>query len=240
LGVERPWTRGPRLSLPRWEHLGEGEHDPPILLHQGFLIDSNAIWRKSGVIQRLAADRRAVVLLLEHSLREAGEAHALGHDSALLLAETLADVLDGVGADQIDLVAASDGVAGALVLAMNDDRVRRLVLVDPFDDHLDPVTGFRPTSRLEGPTLIELELGITCQHGQFEAREPLAGLRLELGWIMAPTKVVTNDDHLEAAKALVEFLPRASLSHFQDDTAPSLYDPRCPGTLSRFLSDGAT
>ena len=64
----------------------------PVLLHHGFLIDFNSLWHRSGVVQQLATDGLEVVRIIEHFLREAGDAHAFGHGTVLLLAEALADL----------------------------------------------------------------------------------------------------------------------------------------------------
>jgi hypothetical protein len=56
----------------------------PVLLHHGFLVDFNSLWHRSGVVRRLVGDGLEVVLIVEHFLREAGDAHAFGHDAVLL------------------------------------------------------------------------------------------------------------------------------------------------------------
>jgi hypothetical protein len=58
----------------------------PVLLHHGFLVEFNSLWHRSGVVRQLVSDGLEVVLIVEHFLREAGDAHAFGHDTALLLA----------------------------------------------------------------------------------------------------------------------------------------------------------
>ena len=106
LSTPRPWTAaGVRLRPPTVEHHGSGT-GTLVLLHHGFMVDSNSVWHRSGLIERLAAASFDVVVITEHFVREAGAAHAFGHDVTLLLAEALADVLDGLGVLAASIIAA--------------------------------------------------------------------------------------------------------------------------------------
>jgi pimeloyl-ACP methyl ester carboxylesterase len=131
----------------------------PVLLHHGFLIDFNSLWHRSGVVQQLATDGPEVVLIIEHFLREAGDAHAFGHGTVLLLAEALADVIDELQRPSVDIVAAGAGVAPALVAAANDDRIRRLVLADPADVEFGPGQGRQSLMRRLAPPSPNLTSG---------------------------------------------------------------------------------
>jgi pimeloyl-ACP methyl ester carboxylesterase len=157
-----------------WTELGEGR--PLVLLHG--LCDSHLTW--SRIAPRLAAGRRVLMLDLPgHGLSGRPDAsYALDWH-----ARTVAEWLDALGLDEIDLVGHSygGGVAQWLVL-LRHDRIRRLALVAAGGlgrevspelraaaltgalNHSDPVLG------------IGTHVGFYAAGGDFDARE-MAQLR---------------------------------------------------------------
>lgn len=208
-----------------------------MLLHQGFLVECNSVWFKWGIADALGASGRQALLIRSHALHKVTRAHALGHDSALLLAEVLAMALDQSGEQEVDVVATADGTVPALIFAMNDSRLRRLVLLDPSLDNATLHGGLLHTDEPPGPTIAEIDLGLPCEHGGFEPVEPALDLRLHLDWVLAPTLVLTGVNHRHDATQLMAALPRATLD--TTETSLALFDPRSAGAMAWFLS-GAT
>lgn len=207
----------------------------PVLLHHGFLIDFNSLWHRSGVVRQLATDGLEVVLIIEHFLREAGDAHAFGHGTVLLLAEALADVIDELQRPLVDIVAAGAGVAPALIAAANDDRIRRLVLADPADVEFGPGQGPLVLDETAGPTLAELDLGVPCIHHRVPPLAPVPGLRLTPESVAAQTLILADGRHRLATMSLANRLPRVAIRYLEDDDVPATVDPRFAGYVSGFL-----
>jgi len=232
LSTPRPWTAaGIRLSKPRLERHGAGT-GIPVLLHHGFLINFNTLWYRSDVISRLAGDGRKTVLIAEHFLREASDAHAFGHDPTLLLAEMLSDAIDEVGQPEVDLVAAESGTVPAIVTAANDDRVRRLVLAEPEGAWFNgPLVLDVP----DMPTLAELDLRVPCVHHGMAALLPAPGVRLLPEAVSAQTLIIASTRHRLDAEVLVTRMPKAEATFLEDDDAPATSDPRFAGYVGDFL-----
>jgi pimeloyl-ACP methyl ester carboxylesterase len=207
----------------------------PVLLHHGFLIDFNSLWHRSGVVQQLATDGLEVVLIIEHFLREAGDAHAFGHGTVLLLAEALADVIDELQRPLVDIVAAGAGVAPALIAAANDDRVRRLVLADPADVEFGPGQGPLVLDEPADPTLAELDFGVPCIHHRVPPLAPVPGLRLTPESVTAQTLILADGRHRLATMALANRLPKVAIRYVEDDDVPATVDPRFADYVSGFL-----
>jgi pimeloyl-ACP methyl ester carboxylesterase len=207
----------------------------PVLLHHGFLVEFNSLWHRSGVVRRLVSDGLEVVLIVEHFLREAGDAHAFGHDTALLLAETLADVIDELQRPAVDIVAAKAGVAPAVVAAANNDRVRRLVLADPESIEFGPRRGPLIVDEPDGPTLAELDLRIPCTHYGMPHLAPVPSLRLMPEAVSAQTLILSGGRHRRVAESLASRLLKAAVMYLEDDDVPATVDPRFAGYVSGFL-----
>lgn len=228
---------GAALEPPRWYRHGLRSDAPPVLLHQGFLVECNSVWFKWGIADALRASGRQALLIRSHALHKVSRAHALGHDTALLLAEMLALVADQSGEQEVDVVATADGTVPALIFAMNDSRLRRLVLLDPSLDNATVHSGLLHTGEPPGPTIAELDLGLPCEHGEYERVEPAPDVLLHLDWALVPTLVLTGVDHRDDAGKLIAALPRATLQ--TTETSLALFDPRTAGSMAWFLS-GAT
>lgn len=233
-----PW--GPSLAglrPPRIIRLGPlgASRRPPVLVHSGFLIAEHHIWHASRSIPDLRRAGREVVLLDEHRVHELGPAHALGHGVDLALAQTLSMALDLVEDPLVDLLAAGAGTVPALILALNDERVRRLALADPVEVRV----GADGRIDLEGhdaPTDVEMALGVECDHASLPSVVPAPGLRLRLPSLDDPVLIIANGRHRQAARDLAAALPRGTGLHLDDDDAPVVYDPRVPALLERHFA----
>jgi pimeloyl-ACP methyl ester carboxylesterase len=231
-----PWSDSTRfMRSPRVRGLGCGS-GYPVLLHHGFLIDRNLLWRRAGTIDALVLSGRRVLLIEEHFLRDIDGAHALGHDASLPLGEALSAALDVAGPASIDVIASGAGVAPALILAMNDPRVRRLVLCDPSPINL-PATPGAPIELAEptGPTETEIDLGVECDHVRIAPARPARGVELQPGRCRVPILLVSAGGQPLAGEAWRDRLPDAELVSLDDDS-PSPYDPRFPDLVRSFFS----
>ena len=231
----RPWTAGLVPGNPRWSFRGTRGDRAPVLLHHGFLIEGNGIWGRSGIADSLRRAERQLLQLDEHALREVSPAHALGHDPNLLLADTLAAVVDLSGADEVDVVASGEGSVPALILALNDDRVRHLVLLDPSLSGAEIEDHTLHLNEQSGPTLTEIDLGLECRHPDVQLSHPAPSVRWHLDWVFAPTLVLTAGNCLSSATQIEESLPRATMETFAESSL-AILDPRCADTIAWYLA----
>ena len=204
----RPWA--PRLAhlRPARTHVEGAASDPrPVLLHQGFMIETGHVWRPFA--QALVAAGRRVVTLEEHYLRTIDSAHALGHDADLALAQSLAGAIDDGGFEAVDVVAEGTGVGPALLLALNDSRVRRLVLWRPAELGLNSDGVLQPTENapLE-MTDAEVSIGVICTHTEVDTLVPAPAVRLAPAELDIPVLIIDTADS-DAAAALRALLPHA-------------------------------
>ncbi|GAA3756502.1 hypothetical protein GCM10022240_06670 [Microbacterium kribbense] len=160
-----------------------------MLLHQGFMIETGRVWEP--LRSALAAHSRQSVTLQEHYLRTIDSAHALGHDPDVALAATLSLAIDQLGADSVDVMAEGAGTQPALIAALNDPRVRSLVIWAPTLRHLDSARRLVATSTAAYDlTEAEVSIGVHCTHQNVDALPPAAGLQLRPGALDIPLLVV--------------------------------------------------
>ncbi|CAN5664169.1 alpha/beta hydrolase [soil metagenome] len=119
---------GLRIAYHRYGTAQPTADRPLVVLHHGFVADTNLNWKLPGIVDALVADGRAVVGI---DARGHGQSEK-PHDPALY-GETrmAADVLrlaTTLDADTYDLVGYSMGAIVSLLVAAQDPRVRRLVI----------------------------------------------------------------------------------------------------------------
>lgn len=205
-GTVRPWSPAlTRLRAARL-HVQQGAgSDVPVLLHQGFLIETAHVWRPLAAA--LAAAGRTTMTVDEHYLRTIDSAHALGHDPDLALAQSLADALAEHDAAQYDIAAEGTGAAPALLLALNDSRVRRVVLWRPARIGLDETGTMTATEIVPGAmTDAEVSIGVLCAHTEIEVVPPAEAVRRAPADIDVPVLIVDAPD---ASPALRSSIPMA-------------------------------
>ncbi|WP_165310742.1 hypothetical protein [Microbacterium protaetiae] len=216
-GTPRPWS--PTLShlRPARLHVEPGDADePPVLLHHGFLIETAHVWRQFAAA--LHTGGRSSASVEEHYLRTIDSAHALGHDPDLALAQSLAAALDAWPATGIDVAAEGTGAGPALLLALNDARVRRVVLWRPAGVVLDDQGRLAPAEAtpLE-MTDAEVSIGVTCTHAEIETLRPTDAVQGDISRISIPVLIIDHPDS-SASGALGRWMPSAEF-------VPSM-DPR--------------
>ncbi len=214
-GTARPWA--PPLARLRAARV---HVDPavsgavPVLLHQGFMIETGHVWQRFADALRAAG--RPVIMLEEHYLRTIDSAHALGHDPDLALAESLAGAIDDCADHAVDVVAEGTGVGPALLLALNDSRVRRLVLWRPAGLGLDDDGMLRPTeSEPLQMTDAEVSIGVVCAHTTIDTLTANPSVRLAIADLDIPVLVIDTVDS-NAAHAIAARIPHAVVAGSAD------------------------
>jgi pimeloyl-ACP methyl ester carboxylesterase len=120
----RSWD-GLEIAYREW---GEDAHAPPILLQHGFVANANANWVLTGVVGALTDAGRRVIAPDARGHGSSEKPHDPARYGELRMARDLGALLDLMGAPQVDLVGYSMGAVVALLLASEDERVRRLVV----------------------------------------------------------------------------------------------------------------
>jgi pimeloyl-ACP methyl ester carboxylesterase len=114
---------GLELAYQQW---GERGDRPPVVLVHGFIANGDLNWRLPGVVDALVAAGRSVIA---PDARGHGRS-AKPHDPALYGEEVMAgdvrELFDRLGADTYDLAGYSMGGIVSLLVATEDERVRRL------------------------------------------------------------------------------------------------------------------
>nr|WP_274636143.1 hypothetical protein [Microbacterium bovistercoris] len=208
-GTPRPWSASlASLRPPRIRIDDSGSHARPVLLHQGFMIETELVWE--SIRAALHAAGRPSATLEEHYLRTIDSAHALGHDPDLPLAQSLAAAIDALDVDEVDVMAEGSGVEPALVLALNDARVRRLVLWRPAEISLDADDALAAGDAAPlAMTEAEVSIGALCTHTHIDTLAPVAGLRLTLSSLRIPVLIV-DDGSSDSGALLARRIPGAS------------------------------
>lgn len=101
---------------------------PPVLLQHGFAADSTINWVTFGTVAELNDAGRSVIAVDARGHGASDKPHDPGFYGEARMAQDLAELLDHLGLEQVDLVGYSMGAIVALVLATTDTRLRRLVV----------------------------------------------------------------------------------------------------------------
>jgi pimeloyl-ACP methyl ester carboxylesterase len=101
---------------------------PPVLLHHGYISNTTNNWVTPGVVSALTDAGRQVVALDARGHGASSKPHDprwYGEDK---MAQDVSQLIDRLGASQVDLVGYSMGAFVALIVASQDARIRRLVI----------------------------------------------------------------------------------------------------------------
>ena len=235
MSAVRPWAAGRAVPDPKW-HLDIGGGDGTVLLNHGFLIESNNIWMQTGILRGLVATSHDVITIWEHFVRKVGAQQALGHDATLLLADVLASTMDAAGRASYQIVSAHDGVPPSLIAALNDARIERLVILHPPPQTLVAGSAVLSISPPAGPTAIELDLGLDCDHLHIDGSVPSEGLVLDVREVSIPVLIIANRAHQAGATELARLIPRAALALTDEDVSTSTSSQRTVDAITGFLS----
>jgi pimeloyl-ACP methyl ester carboxylesterase len=239
-----------------YEEWGSRDSSPPVVLHHGFVVDANANWVRTGVVDALLSAGRWVV---------APDARGHGrsekpHDPAVYgeqrMARDLAALLDLIGAAQVDLVGYSMGAIVALLLSSDDQRVRRLVVggvgagviecggVDRravSNESIIDALGVEDAAALEDSGAKVFRMLADAVGADRKALAAQAASRYQGGIalerISAPTLVLAGDSDPFAARPamLAAAIPNATLILLSGDHAGAIGDPRLAQSIVDFL-----
>lgn len=116
---------GAMLSVQDWNSQGDG---PAIVLHHGFLADSEFNWRKPGIVGVLVGTGRRVIAFDARCHGESEKVFDPARLSRERLARDVSEIADHAGLESYDLAGYSLGGFVAVVVAVRDPRVRRLAI----------------------------------------------------------------------------------------------------------------
>jgi pimeloyl-ACP methyl ester carboxylesterase len=241
-----------------YDHWGDPSEQPPVVLHHGFVADSQLNWVAPRVVDALVDAGRHVVALDARGHGRSGKPHHPASYGEARMAADLRTLLDVVGAAEVDLAGYSMGAVVSLIAATDDSRIRRLVVGGVGAGIVE--LGGVDTRVLDNAALVAaLEVGDPAAVTDPQA----AGFRLfadaigadrralaahaavvhaspiALERISAPTLVLAGEDDPLAARphVLAEAIPGARVERVSGDHMGAIADPRFATHLVGFLDE---
>jgi pimeloyl-ACP methyl ester carboxylesterase len=115
---------GIQISYRSWG----GPAERPVVLHHGFVADSQFNWVVSGVVDALVDAGHRVVAIDARGHGRSENPHDPPRYREDSMARDLVTLLDELGATDVDLVGYSMGAIVSLIAASREPRIRRLVI----------------------------------------------------------------------------------------------------------------
>jgi pimeloyl-ACP methyl ester carboxylesterase len=236
---------------------GEDGSRPPVVLHHGFVANARANWEAPGVVEALVAAGRRVIAPDARGHGDSEKPHDAARYGEARMAEDLADLLRATEVGEIDLVGYSMGAVVSLLFAVDDSRVRRLVVggvgsgivecggVDrralSNDAIIEALSAQDPASvdspgaaafRSLADALGSDRLALIAQARSIHRGE------IGLQRISAPALVLAGGQDPLAIRpqVLVDALPDATLQMLDGDHMRALADPRFAASIVEFLA----
>jgi pimeloyl-ACP methyl ester carboxylesterase len=236
---------------------GEDSAAVPVVLHHGFVVNARANWEAPGVVDALLAAGRRVIAPDARGHGESEKPHDPAAYGEQRMARDLAELIDLVGAPQIDLVGYSMGAVVALLFAAEDKRVRRLVVggvgsgivecggVDrravSNDSIVEALTAEDPET-LDEPgarAFRRLADALGCDRQALVAQaRSIHRSGVELAQIGVPTLLLAGEDDPLAIRpqVLAEALPYGELRLLAGEHMSALADSRFTTSIVEFLA----
>lgn len=245
---------GIQIAYGEW---GEDGDRPPVILHHGFMADSNLNWVAPGVVDALVAAGRRVFALDARGHGRSDKPRDSAAYGEAAMARDLMRLADVVGARSYDLVGYSMGAIVALIAASRDPRVRRLVVggvgagvvelggVDtralPTDALVSALEADEPSS-IPDPRAAQFRsfadaIGADREALAAQARVVHAA-PIALDRIAAPTLVLAgaDDDLATRPEVLVDAVPRATLRRLSGDHLTAIADSDFAPAIVAFVA----
>ena len=239
-----------------YDEWGGPSDRPPVVLHHGFVADSNLNWVLPGVVAGLVDAGRHVVTVDARGHGRSGKPDDPARYGEARMSRDLRMLFDIIGAPEFDLVGYSMGAIVSLITATDEPRLRRLAVggVGAGVVELGGVdTRVLDNAKLVAAFLADDPAAITDQetagfrafadmiggdrralaaHAQVVHAEPIA-----LDRITVPTLVLAGDADPLAARpqVLADAIPGARLEVLSGDHTGAVGDPRFIPTLVEFL-----
>jgi pimeloyl-ACP methyl ester carboxylesterase len=229
---------------------------PPVVLHHGFVADTNLNWKLPGVVDALLVAGRRVVGIDARGHGRSAKPHDPASYGERTMAADVMRLVDVLGVGSYDLVGYSMGAIVSVLVAVSDPRVRRLVIggigagvveVGGVDTRVIPNLALAEALEADDPATIEN--AAARQFRQFA--DGIGGDRLALAAqaravhkdpiafdaISARTLVLVGDrDDLAARpEVLAGAIGGARLEVVEGDHLGALADPAFTATLVDFL-----
>ncbi|MBZ9639094.1 alpha/beta fold hydrolase [Streptomyces sp. PSKA30] len=116
---------GTEIAYEVWERDSES---PLVLLHHGFSASRETNWEAPGIVAALTGAGRCVAALGARGHGASGKPHDPAAYGEARMSRDVSALLDHLGKEEVDLVGYSMGAVVALLTAVRDRRVRRLVV----------------------------------------------------------------------------------------------------------------
>lgn len=118
-------TDGVEISYRCWE---QDSALPLVLLHHGFVASGRTNWEAPGIVRKLTEAGRRVATIDARGHGSSGKPHDPASYGEDRMAEDVSTLLDVLDEPAVDLVGYSMGAVVAVLTAVRDRRVRRLVV----------------------------------------------------------------------------------------------------------------
>ncbi|WP_197322183.1 alpha/beta fold hydrolase [Saccharomonospora sp. NB11] len=118
-------TDGVEISYRCWE---QESALPLVLLHHGFVASGRTNWEAPGIVRKLVEAGRRVATIDARGHGASGKPHDPAAYGEARMAEDVSTLLDVLDEPAVDLVGYSMGAVVAVLTAVRDHRVRRLVV----------------------------------------------------------------------------------------------------------------
>lgn len=244
---------GVAIAYHRW---GDPGHEPPVVLVHGFLSHAKLNWQTTGVTRALLGAGRWAVGIDARGHGESDKPHETAAYGRQRMARDVVAVVDEIGAGTIDLVGYSMGALVAAVVAVDGERVRRLVLGGigaaavehgTWDISSVPPDELIAALRADDPRTIDHRGAASFRAFADRARadrlamaavaEARSSERIAFERISASTLVLAGrDDPLaERPEVLVEALHHARLEVIDGDHLGATRNDRFPEVIGDFL-----
>ncbi|PWW23031.1 alpha-beta hydrolase superfamily lysophospholipase [Geodermatophilus normandii] len=250
-----PGADGVGVAVHRW---GEPGHLPPVYLQHGFVADTRLNWVGTGTVAVLLAAGREVVGVDARGHGRSDKPHDPAAYGELRMADDLRRVADALGHDSYDLAGYSMGATVAMLVAVADRRVRRLVVagagaafVERGGAERHAVLMAELADALEAPDVADVRTPATVPFRRMadalaaDRRALAAHARAvhtrsaDLAAITAPTLVLAGDADPLAARpgTLAAAIPGARVAVVPGDHATALRAPAFAAALAGFLGE---
>ncbi|MGI8331996.1 alpha/beta fold hydrolase [Actinomadura scrupuli] len=230
---------------------------PPVVLHHGFVVDTEVNWVITGIVDALRAAGRTVVGLDARGHGASGKPHDPQRYGEETMARDLVLLLDVLGAPEVHLVGYSMGAVVSLVAASRDPRITRLVVggvgagiveVGGVDTRAMPLGAVIAALTADEPSALDdpgaagfraLADGTGADRAALAAHAAaVRPLDIPLAAISAPTLVLAGDADPLAARpeVLAAAIPGARLALVPGDHLTAVPEPRFAASIVEFLA----